>query len=103
MKSIFYHPSLRVLIAITWLFYISLFFLRLFNFGISSDLSLIRYIIIYSGVTIAIIQVLKSTCLLRNDKFVWVFGLLFLPFISLPLYIIVFKRIHGYYIHPSKQ
>lgn len=103
MKPMLYHSSLRFLIGIIWLFYIGLFFIGFLNFEIPSDFSWIKHFVIYSGVTIAIIQVLKSTYLLKNDKLMWSFGLLFLPFISLPLYVIVFKRIHGFYIHPSKR
>jgi hypothetical protein len=61
----------------------------------------VKYVIGYSAALFAILQVLLSKRIRISDKVVWVVGLLIFAPLTLLLYAIVYKRIHGFYLHPS--
>ncbi len=65
--------------------------------------TVLKYVTGYGAVGFGIVQVLLSTIIRKGEKFMWCISLLLLAPLALLLYSIVYKRIHGFYIHPSKK
>ncbi len=102
MKENLYHPAWRIIFIIGLMAFHSSYVLKIVSIEVPQFWIVAKYVIGYSAVALAIIQVLLSTIIRKGEKFTWCISLLLLAPLALLLYVIVYKRIHGFYIHHSK-
>ncbi len=102
MKEKLYNPGWRIVFAVGFLAFISSFILKVMRIEHPQFITTLLYVIGYSAVVFGLVQVLLSTIIRTGEKVTWVIPLLFLAPLGLLLYFIVYKRIHGFYRHPSK-
>ena len=88
--------------AVGFIAFISSYVFRILNIEGPQYWSVLKFVIGYSAAVFAIVQVLSSTLIRAGDKVMWTVSLLLLAPVALLLYCIVYKRVHGFYIHPSK-
>jgi uncharacterized membrane protein YoaK (UPF0700 family) len=102
MKDKLYHPGWRVVFAVGFFALLSSYVLKVINIEEPQFWHVLKYVIGYSAAVLGIVQVLFSTIIRNGEKFMWCISLLLLAPVALLLYCIVYKRIHGFYIHHSK-
>ena len=103
MNQKLYHPRWRIIFVIGFIAFLSSYLFKVLNVDEPRYWSVVKYVIGYGAAGFAIIQVLLSTIIRKGEKITWYISLLFLAPLGLLLYCIVYKRIHGFYLHPSKN
>lgn len=102
MKVKLNDPGWRIVFVVGFIAFISSYVLNAMNVEPPQNWTVLKYVIGYGAVAFGIIQVLASPIIRSGEKFMWCISLLLLAPLALLLYFIVYKKIHGFYIHPSK-
>jgi drug/metabolite transporter (DMT)-like permease len=103
MKSKLHHPGWRIVFVVGFMAFSSSYVLRMMNVEEPQFWTVLKYVIGYTVVALGVTQVLLSTIISKGEKIMWSISLILLPPLALLLYVIVYKRIHGFYIHPSRM
>ena len=102
MQSKLYHPAWRILFIVGFVAINSSYVFKLLSIEVPQFWMVAKYVVGYSVVGFGIIQVLFSSIIRNGEKVMWCISLVLLAALALLLYVIVYKRIHGFYIHHSK-
>jgi len=102
MKEKLYHPGWRIIFVAGFIAFSSSYILKIMNVEEPQFWPVVKYVVGFSAVIFGVIQVMLSTIMRSGEKITWYISLLFLAPLALLVYAIVYKRIHGFYIHHSK-
>ena len=97
-----YSPQWRWFFTAACLFFLSKYIFRLVDIQLPETFYLLRYVILYAAVLLAILQVLNSKFIQQGEKITWFLSLILLSVLALIIYSISFKRIHGFYSFHSR-